>query len=193
MSSKKRETLKPQENTTATVRNRRLRCQKEKRPEKTGIAFDRTEKENGMEIKKITSSDDLWNRVTEYAENCSWRAGKSLADAMKNHIMKDWERVIVALEQETICGYCTVAKRDCIPEADYTPYIGYIFVDEAYRGHMISQKMILYAMAYLKSLHFDKVYIVSDHENLYEKYGFDVIDRKIAPWGSEEKIYMQRL
>ena len=48
-------------------------------------------------------------------------------------------------------------------------------------------------MAYLKSIHFEKVYIVSDHENLYEKYGFNVIDRKIAPWGSEEKIYVQRL
>ena len=31
------------------------------------------------------------------------------------------------------------------------------------------------------------------HKNLYEKYGFHVIDRKIAPWGSEEKIYMQEL
>lgn len=38
---------------------------------------------------------------------------------------------------------------------------------------------------------YNKVYIVSDHENLYEKYGFHVIDRKIAPWGSEEKIYVQ--
>ena len=46
-------------------------------------------------------------------------------------------------------------------------------------------------MDYLKSVGFDKVYLVSDHVNLYEKYGFRVIDRKIAPWGSEEKIYMQ--
>lgn len=27
----------------------------------------------------------------------------------------------------------------------------------------------------------NKVYIASDHENLYEKYGFRVIDRKTAP------------
>jgi len=47
-------------------------------------------------------------------------------------------------------------------------------------------------MDYLKTVGFDKVYIVSNHDNLYEKYGFVVIDRKIAPWGSEEKIYMQK-
>ena len=49
-----------------------------------------------------------------------------------------------------------------------------------------------YAIDYLKTVGFDKVYIVSDHENLYEKYGFSVTDRKTAPWGSEEKIYMQK-
>jgi hypothetical protein len=38
-----------------------------------------------------------------------------------------------------------------------------------------------------------KVYLVSDHENLYEKYGFRVIDRKTAPWGSEEKNICARI
>ena len=65
-------------------------------------------------------------------------------------------------------------------------------MDEEYRGIRLSQKLIRYAIDYLKIVGFDKAYIVSDHENLYEKYGFYVIDRKIAPWGSEEKIYMQR-
>ena len=53
--------------------------------------------------------------------------------------------------------------------------------------------MIEFAMRHLKSIGFDRVYVVSDHENLYEKYGFTVIDKKIAPWGEEEKIYMQKL
>ena len=68
-----------------------------------------------------------------------------------------------------------------------------MFVDEIYRGNRLSQQLICYAMNYLKSIGFNKVYIVSDHVNLYEKYGFEVIDRRIAPWGSEEKIYIQNL
>lgn len=144
-----------------------------------------------MNFKTITLSDELWYRVRDYVESCSWRAGKSLANAMDNNVFKDWERVIVVLDNEKICGYCTVAKTDCIPDICYTPYIGYMFVDEEYRGNRLSQKLIQYTMEYLKMVGFDKVYIVSDHENLYEKYGFCVIDRKIAPWGSEEKIYMQ--
>ena len=144
-----------------------------------------------MNYQSITVSDELWCKVRNYAENCSWKAGKVLANTMDSNAFQDWERVIIALDNGKICGYCTAAKTDCIPNVPYTPYIGFLFVDEAYRGNRLSQQIISYAMDYLKSVGFDKVYLVSDHVNLYEKYGFRVIDRKIAPWGSEEKIYMQ--
>ncbi len=146
-----------------------------------------------MDFKMINSSDEMWNKVRDYAGKCSWSAGKSLADAMNNNLFTEWERVIIAMDEQKICGYCTVARADCIPDVSYTPYIGYMFVGEEYRGNRLSQKLIQYSMDYLKSIGFDRVHIISDHENLYEKYGFEIIDRKIAPWGSMEKIYMQRL
>lgn len=146
-----------------------------------------------IKIEMLTSFDEMWNSVKEYAQNCSWGAGTALANQMEQGSFSDWERVLVACEDEQICGYCTVAKTDCIPNVEYTPYIGFIFVGEEFRGNRISQKLIESAMEYLKSVGFDKVYLVSDHENLYEKYGFVVVDRKIAPWGSEEKIYMHEL
>lgn len=138
---------------------------------------------------RLTSTDKLWEQVILYAEQCSWRAGQSLAQMMREQQFTDWEGVIIALDNNKIAGYCTVTKVDCIPDLTYTPYIGYIFVDECYRGKRLSQKMIQYAMAYLESVGFEYVYLISDHVNLYEKYGFEVIDVKMAPWGSEEKIY----
>lgn len=146
-----------------------------------------------MIIKTITHDDDMWSRVAEYAKNCSWRAGKALARAMERNSFEDWERVIVAVSDEKICGYCTVEKTDCIKNVPYTPYISFVFVGEEYRGNRLSQRLIEYAMNYLRCVGFEKVYLISDHENLYEKYGFSVVDRKIAPWGEEEKIYMQLL
>ena len=147
--------------------------------------------EINMNFRIITSSDELCYKVRNYAESCSWRAGKTLASAMDNHVFSDWERVIAAVDNENICGYCTVSKTDCIPDVDYTPYIGFMFVGEAYRGNRLSQQLVGVAIDYIKKIGYNSVYIVSDHENLYEKYGFRVIDRKIAPWGSEEKIYMR--
>ncbi len=146
-----------------------------------------------MDFLIITSSDDMWEKVRQFAQNCSWRAGSSLSKAMSENAFTEWERVIVALNENDIAGYCTVAKNDCIPDLPYTPYIGYLFVDEKYRGRRLSQQLISYAMSYLKTIGFLRVFLVSDHENLYEKYGFRVIDRKSAPWGEIEKIYMREL
>ena len=146
-----------------------------------------------MTFELLTASSDKWNSLIRYAEACPWSAGKALAQAMTNNAFTDWERVLAALDGGNICGYCTIAKTDCIPDASYTPYIGFLFVDEACRGRRLSQQMIQCAMDYLKSLGFPSVYLVSDHENLYEKYGFTLIDRKMAYWGSMEKIYIHPL
>ncbi len=92
---------------------------------------------------------------------------------------------------DKICGYCIVAITEFIPDLHYTPYIGYLFIGEKRRGNGLSQKLIIYSMSYLKSVGFDKVYLLSDHENLHQKY--DVIGRKTSPLGSEEKIYYQKI
>lgn len=146
-----------------------------------------------MKFVAITADDSIWRSVIDYAGRCSWRAGKSLASDMNGGKFSDWERVIVALEGDNICGFCTVTKTDCIPDVEYTPYIGFVFVGEEYRGKRLSEKMIGFAGDYLAGTGFEKVYLVSDHDGLYEKYGFRVIDRKMAPWGSEEKIYMKSI
>lgn len=146
-----------------------------------------------MIIKAITSIDSEWTKVIDYAEKCSWKAGINLANAMRKEQFTEWERVFIAIENDEIAGYCTVAKTDCIPDVPYTPYIGFVFVGEKFRGNRISQKLIIEAMAYAKKLGFKEIYLISDHENLYEKYGFSVIDKKTAYWGAEEKIYMQCL
>ena len=77
---------------------------------------------------------------------------------MDNNEFSDWERVVVAADNEKICGYCTVSKTDCIPDAGYTPYIGFIFVGEEYRGNRLSQQLIGYAIDYIKNIGYSSVY-----------------------------------
>jgi len=139
-----------------------------------------------MTIQSLIFSDLLWEPVAEYANNCSWGAGKNLAEQMRKKGFNSWERVFVAIEDSNIAGYCTFSEADCIPNVSYTPYISFMFVGEQYRGNRLSEKLIHFALEYAKELNFDKVYLVSDHVNLYEKYGFVKVDEKPAPWNSEE-------
>ena len=147
---------------------------------------------NKMEIMSLMSGDEGWESLAEYAYDCSWSAGRSLAIQMRANGFHAWERVFVVLDNSKIAGFCTFAKTDCIPDVPYTPYIGFLFIDEDYRGHRLSERLISFVLAYAKGLNFDKVYLVSDHVNLYEKYGFVKIDEKPAPWNPDtmETIFM---
>ena len=116
-----------------------------------------------IKLRTITSSDE--SQVRNYAESCSWRAGKTLASAMEHNEFSDWERIIVAVDNEKICGYCTVSKTDCIPDADCSPYIGFVFVDEEYRGNRLSRQLIEYVVDYIKNIGYNKVHIVSRSRN----------------------------
>ena len=51
-----------------------------------------------MQIESLIYSDKLWKVVAEYAQECSWRAGATLAKQMKECHFSDWERVFAALE-----------------------------------------------------------------------------------------------
>ena len=64
-------------------------------------------------IAALTAADALWESVARCAEACSWRAGKSLASAMREGRIAGWERVFAALDGGQIAGFCTLCAEDC--------------------------------------------------------------------------------
>ncbi|ADL53128.1 GNAT family N-acetyltransferase [Clostridium cellulovorans] len=141
-----------------------------------------------MEVRFLDIRDKYWNKTIEMAENCSWRAGSSLGRKMRAKEFQDFEGVFVAIEEEKVIGFCTITKTDYIPNCVYTPWIGFIFVDEKYRGNRISEKIIKKALEYAKTKGSDKVYISTQEDNLYEKYGFKQIDSLKSYGDTLEKI-----
>ena len=114
-----------------------------------------------------------WDKVADFAVHCSWRAGPHLAELMRNNQFADWERVIAAFSGDDPVGFCTLTAKDEMPDScDFSPFIGFVFVSDAYRGMRISAQMIDAAAAYAGSLGFHTVYVTSDERGLYEKYGF---------------------
>lgn len=147
-----------------------------------------------MRIESLTAENPLWERLAAYAEACSWRAGPSLARDMRAGKFVDWERVFCAVDGDDIAGYCVLTKTDCIPDKPYTPWVGFVFVDEKHRGMRLSERLIDAASAYAGTLGFDRVYLCTDHVGLYEKYGFVKIDSAPAEWDADtiEDIFERR-
>ena len=143
-----------------------------------------------MEIQMIQKGHILWDKTISFAQSCSWKAGPYLADRMKVNSFKDWERVIVAVENEAIVGYCTLLERDELSEEyDYSPFIGFVFVDERHRGKRISEKMIQQTLSYAKSIGYRTVYIMSGEHGLYEKYSFEKIGDFHTIYGTTDQLF----
>ena len=146
-----------------------------------------------MEIRRLDSKDEYWYHTIKLAEKCSWSAGPNLARRMRENEFTDFECPFIAVDDGTVAGFCTITKTDYIPNCNYSPWIGFVFVDENYRGNRISQKMIEKVLSYAKSIRFKRVYISTGEENLYEKYGFVPIDTLKNYAGTLESILVYEL
>ena len=146
-----------------------------------------------MQIKPITNRDFLRNNLIEYAKVCEREAWPVLAKKMKENNFLDWERIFVATDNDKIIWFCTFTKEDWIPDCDYSPFVWFIFVDENYRWERVSEKMINEVEKYAKTLNFEKLYIVSDHKGLYEKYWFEKCDEKADEIWRIETIFCRNI
>ena len=144
-----------------------------------------------MEIYTMTDTHEKWESAADFAEKCSWRAGKYLAELMRGSSFRDWERVFAAFEDGRPVGFCTLTEKDELaPEYPYTPLIGFVFVDEAHRGKRISEKLIRAVREYAKTIGYDKVYIMSGEKGLYEKYGFSRMGEYETVYGGSEQLFV---
>ena len=145
-----------------------------------------------MEIYTMTDTHQKWGNVADYAEKCSWSAGKYLAELMRSNSFKDTERVFAAFEGGEPVGFCTLTEKDELdPKYPYSPLIGFIFVDEAYRGRRLSEKMIRKIFGYLRIIGSSKIYIMSGEKGLYEKYGFVRMGEYDTIYGGREQLFVK--
>ena len=147
-----------------------------------------------MIIDELSSTHPDWLTVSEEVATVSWRAGQSLADKMSNSSFSDWERVIIARSDNyELMGFCTVTREDGLTNSLITPFIGYVFVEEAYRGNRVSEKLIHHAECYLRGLNFTESYLVSGEVGLYEKYDYQKIRLVETVSGEKEGLYKKDL
>jgi len=143
-----------------------------------------------LEIFAMTQEHELWNATITFAENCSWKAGPYLAQLMKQNKFLEWERVFAVCEDGEVVGYCTLTAKDELPDTyDFTPFIGFVFVDEKCRGKRISEKLINSVADYANKLGYETIYIMSGEQGLYEKYGFEKIGEYRTIYDSVDQLF----
>ena len=92
-----------------------------------------------------------------------------------------------------IIGCAGLITNDFISRGDLYPWICALFIDENYRGNAFASLLMEKAEKDSKSFGFEYVYLSTDHEGYYEKYGFKYIGQGYHPWGEESRIYEKKL
>jgi N-acetylglutamate synthase-like GNAT family acetyltransferase len=102
-------------------------------------------------------------------------------------------RFYLLLKQEKIIGCCGLVTNDFISRHDLYPWLAGIFIEEEERGHALGNMLMEYAEKEAKKAGFTHIYLTTDHDGYYEKYGWNRIEDGFELSGELTKIYMKSL
>ena len=143
----------------------------------------------------IINIKDKEEYLKEYIKLCSkeWgtsKNGKELENYIKrklDSIKKDDKviSILALIEDKTMLGFISLFKYDGDERKDLTPWYATMYVKEQYRDKGYSKILNNAILKEAKELGYNKVYLKTDLDNYYEKFGAIFI----AYLNNGEKLY----
>ncbi len=88
-----------------------------------------------------------------------------------------------------IIGSYGLITNDFISRQDLYPWLCALFIEEEQRGQRLGAKLLEHGRSEAGKLGFSKLYLCTDHDGYYEKYGWNYLAKGFHPWGEESKVY----
>ena len=149
-----------------------------------------------MEIIEYFSSGNKEYWLSKIKES-DWGAGQYLYELLKNHKLKQLvgenTKVLMLTDEEKLISFCTFAEKDDIQPTDLTPWIGWVYTFPAYRGNRYVGRLLSHAEALAKEDGIKKIYISTNHNGLYEKYGYEFFQMMKDVNGEDSRVYVRQL
>ena len=105
-----------------------------------------------------------------------WVAGQFLYELLKNEKLQQYSgdktKVFMLVDGEALISFCTLSNKDDIEQTDLRPWIGFVYTFPQYRGHRYIGKLLNYAKEMARAKGLSNIYVSTDQEGIYEKYGF---------------------
>jgi GNAT superfamily N-acetyltransferase len=149
-----------------------------------------------MKIIEYFSADDKGYWLSKIKES-DWGAGQFLYDLLKNQKLKELvgenTKVLLLTDGENLVSFCTFAEKDDIQPTDLTPWIGWIYTFPNYRGNRYAGELLKYAEVLAEEDGIKHIYISTNHEGLYEKYGYEFFKIMKDIEGEDSRVYVRNL
>ena len=145
-----------------------------------------------MDIINIKNNDRY---LTEYIKLCNleWGSKKTKKELDKYveeklYIISNEDKVITVLvlvDNNIMVGFISLFKYDGDQRKDLTPWYATMYVKKEYRGKGYSKLLNDALLKEAYDLGYDKVYLKTELENYYEKFGAVLLDQL----DEKEKLY----
>lgn len=149
-----------------------------------------------MKIIEYFSTDNKEYWLSQIKES-DWGAGRYLHKLLQEQKLKQLvgenTKVLMLVDEEKLVSFCTFADKDDIQPTELTPWIGWVYTFPAYRGHRYSGKLLEHAEALAEEAGMQNIYISTNHEGLYEKYGYEFFQIMKDVDGEDSRVYVRHI
>ena len=141
-----------------------------------------------MEIIDIKNNN---NYLKEYCRLCILEWGNNLSEEKINNkvnkvlIGNEVISVLGLIDDDNLIGFISLFKHDGKEKRELSPWYATMYVKEKYRGKGYSKLLNEAILIKAKELGFDKVYLKTDLNNYYEKFGAKYMEEL----NNGEKLY----
>jgi len=140
-------------------------------------------KEKFNEISIVNLADDI-NYIEEVStwlwEEWAKEYGTKLEDVIyrtKHSICKNRvPQIYIAKRNNELVGTVSIWHNDLISRQDLTPYLAGLYVKKEHRGKGIGTLLQEKCILVVKELGYKSLYLITDHENYYEKSGWKFLE-----------------
>jgi len=126
-----------------------------------------------------------------------WQAGKLLYNLIRDDKLKglcgENTKVLLLVEDDKLLSFCTYAEQDEIDRPDIKPWIGFVYTFPEYRGRHLFGKLLEKGCNMAKEDGYKTMYISTDAEGLYEKYGFSYWTTMQSIYEWKSRVYRRKL
>lgn len=148
---------------------------------------------------KIVSyfESDAQQELLEKISQCDWGAAHFLRDMLRKgtffETLGGEGDVYLLQDGEKLVSFATLARQDSVRDESLFPWIGFVYTAPEYRGHHHAGQILNYAENVAAAQGHEKVYIATDFEGLYEKYGYTYQENRIDCWGDDMRVLYKKL
>lgn len=149
-----------------------------------------------MEIIEYFSTEnrDYW--LSKIKES-DWDAARFLYELLKEQKLQLYigenAKVLLLVDGENLVSFCTFADKDDIQPTELKPWIGWVYTFPDYRGNRYMGQLLSYAEILAKEAGMQNLYISTNHDGLYEKYGFTFYKMMKDMEGEDSKVYVKHI